>query len=73
VKNIKELARKVFDRPVHLMPGDEFHLTFHSPNGTETLLTYAEKEKVRTFTEGVIIECEYDGHNALGGLFLEPR
>jgi hypothetical protein len=36
-------------------------------------LTYAEKEKVRTFTEGVIIECEYDGHNALGGLFLEPR
>ena len=86
MKNFKELCRKVFDSPKHLMPGDQIQLTWTREVVTEggiTLLDHPETRKevllshpvtkACTFTEGVIFECEYEDRNAVGGLFLEGR
>ena len=83
---VKEISRKPIG-PFHVVPGDEIRLTYSRrvelEDGTLTydhelaikpqVLVSAPFTKPMTVTEGVIFECEYEGCNAMGGLFVEGR
>lgn len=69
----KVIGRTILDYPIRLCFGDSIALTVtDEATGTKTLLTKVF-DRSRTITECVVIEGEFEGRGAVGGLFLEAR
>jgi hypothetical protein len=70
---LKVRARKQLSYPLHTCAGDTVRLVYTDEQGNRTVVAEDTVTETRIFTEGVIVDGEFEGKDALGGLLLGPK